>query len=103
MIASVKNIVDAKVGDTITDKASPASGPLPGYVEAKSMVFSGFYPIESDDYEDVRDALEMMAQGRIDRRSLVTHEFPIEEADAAFEAQTRYAESVKVVIHPGGQ
>jgi len=60
VIAGVKNIVDAKVGDTITDKARPASGPLPGYVEAKSMVFSGFYPIDAENYENLRDALDKL-------------------------------------------
>ena len=60
VIAGVKNIKNAKVGDTITDAADPAEAPLPGYVEAKSMVFSGFYPIESEDYEVLRDALEKL-------------------------------------------
>jgi GTP-binding protein LepA len=60
MIAGVKNIADAKVGDTITDRDRPASGPLPGYAEAKSMVFSGFYPIDAEDYENVRDALDRL-------------------------------------------
>ncbi|MEZ5066190.1 MAG: translation elongation factor 4 [bacterium] len=60
VIAGVKHIADTKVGDTITDAARPATEPLPGYVEAKSMVFSGFYPIESEDYEDLRDALEKL-------------------------------------------
>jgi GTP-binding protein LepA len=60
VIAGVKNIADAKVGDTITDRARPAAGPLPGYVEAKSMVFSGFYPIDAEDYENLRDALDKL-------------------------------------------
>ncbi|MBZ0204717.1 MAG: translation elongation factor 4 [Flavobacteriales bacterium] len=60
VVAGVKNIANAKVGDTITDAARPASEPLPGYVEAKSMVFSGFYPIESEDYENLRDALDKL-------------------------------------------
>jgi GTP-binding protein LepA len=60
VVAGVKNIANAKVGDTITDAARPASAPLPGYVEAKSMVFSGFYPIESEDYENLRDALDKL-------------------------------------------
>ncbi len=60
VIAGVKNIANAKVGDTITDAARPATEALPGYVEAKSMVFSGFYPIESEDYVDLRDALDKL-------------------------------------------
>ncbi len=60
VIAGVKNIQDTKVGDTITDAARPAAEPLPGYVEAKSMVFSGFFPIESEEYEKLRDALDKL-------------------------------------------
>jgi len=60
VIAGVKNIADAKVGDTITDRARPAASPLPGYVEAKSMVFSGFYPVDAENYENLRDALDKL-------------------------------------------
>ncbi|NNE42767.1 MAG: elongation factor 4 [Gemmatimonadetes bacterium] len=60
VIAGVKNIAHAKVGDTITTKDRPAAEPLPGYHEAKPMVFSGFFPIESEDYEDLRDALDKL-------------------------------------------
>jgi GTP-binding protein LepA len=60
VVAGVKNIADAKVGDTITDAARPAAEPLPGYHDAKSMVFSGFYPVDSDRYEDLRDALDKL-------------------------------------------
>jgi len=60
VIAGIKDIANAKVGDTITDAARPAIEPLPGYVEAKSMVFSGFYPIDSEDYENLRDALDKL-------------------------------------------
>jgi GTP-binding protein LepA len=60
VVAGVKNIADAKVGDTITDAARPADAALPGYVEAKSMVFSGFYPIDSEDYGNLRDALDKL-------------------------------------------
>ncbi|MFN8178687.1 MAG: translation elongation factor 4 [bacterium] len=60
VVAGVKNIADAKVGDTITDAARPAPEPLPGYQEAKSMVYSGFYPVETDRYSDLRDALEKL-------------------------------------------
>ncbi|MCY4427496.1 MAG: zinc-binding dehydrogenase [Halieaceae bacterium] len=50
--------------------------------------------------DDVRDALAFMSEGRIDRKSLVTHSYPIGECGDAFEAQTNYADSVKVVLHP---
>jgi GTP-binding protein LepA len=60
VVAGVKNIADAKVGDTITDAARPASDPLPGYVDAKSMVFSGFYPVDSENFSDLRDALDKL-------------------------------------------
>jgi len=60
VVAGVKNIANAKVGDTITDRDRPADRPLPGYVEAKPMVFSGFYPVDSESYEDLRDALEKL-------------------------------------------
>ena len=60
VVAGVKNIADAKVGDTITDAARPVAKPLPGYLEAKSMVFSGFYPVDADQYENLRDALDKL-------------------------------------------
>jgi GTP-binding protein LepA len=60
VIAGVKNIADAKVGDTITDRDRPARAPLARYVEAKPMVFSGFYPMDSENYTDLRDALDKL-------------------------------------------
>ncbi len=53
----LKTVRDARVGDTITNAQRPASEPLPGYRHPKPMVFAGIYPVESDDYEDLRDAL----------------------------------------------
>jgi GTP-binding protein LepA len=58
--AGVKNIGDARVGDTITDARTPAPEPLPGYREAKPMVFCGIYPTEGTDYHPLRDALEKL-------------------------------------------
>ena len=55
--ASIKSISDVKVGDTITLQKNPASVPLPGYKQMKSMVFCGLYPIESSRFEDLREAL----------------------------------------------
>lgn len=55
--ASIKSVADARVGDTITLKKRPAAQPLAGYSEAKPMVFCGLFPINSDEYEDLREAL----------------------------------------------
>ena len=58
--AGVKSLGDARVGDTITDAAHPAVKPLPGFREAKPMVFCGLYPTDSNDYPLLRDALEKL-------------------------------------------
>lgn len=58
--AAIKAVEDARVGDTITLAANPAAEPLPGYAEAKPMVFCGLFPIDADQYEDLRDALEKL-------------------------------------------
>ena len=58
--ANIKSIKDAKIGDTITDLARPATDPLPGFEEVKPFVFSGLYPSESDDYQNLREALEKL-------------------------------------------
>jgi GTP-binding protein LepA len=58
--ASIKAVADARVGDTITLAKSPATEPLPGYEEAKPMVFCGMFPTDSDQYPDLRDALEKL-------------------------------------------
>lgn len=60
IIAGIKRVADAKIGDTITDALDPAAQPLPGYKEVKPMVFSGLYPTISDDYADLKDALEKL-------------------------------------------
>ena len=57
MAASIKAVADARVGDTITLAANPAAEPLPGYAEAKPMVFCGLFPTDADQYPDLRDAL----------------------------------------------
>ncbi len=56
----LKSVRDARVGDTITEAAHPAPAPLPGYKRLKPMVFAGIYPVESDDYNALRDALEKL-------------------------------------------
>ncbi len=58
--AAIKNVKDARVGDTVTDSKNPASAPLPGYRKATPMVFCGLYPVENSDYDNLRDALEKL-------------------------------------------
>ena len=60
VVASIKNIKDARVGDTITDKDNPASEPLPGYKKVVPMVYSGLYPAEGESYNNIREALEKL-------------------------------------------
>ena len=57
MIAGIKELKDAKVGDTVTLAENPASEPLPGFKEIQPQVFAGLYPVESNQYEALRDAL----------------------------------------------
>ncbi|HID38836.1 MAG TPA: elongation factor 4 [Calditrichaeota bacterium] len=61
LISGAKNVQDTKVGDTVTHAKNRADKPLPGYKEVKPMVFSGLYPVSSDDFEDLRDALNKLA------------------------------------------
>ena len=58
--ASIKNVADCHVGDTVTLASNPAPEPLPGYRKAVSMVYCGLYPTDSKDYENLRDALEKL-------------------------------------------
>lgn len=58
LIAGIKDVHDTKVGDTITHVKNGAAQPLPGYKDVKPMVYSGLYPTDSDDFEDLRDALD---------------------------------------------
>ena len=58
--AAIKNVKDARVGDTVTDANNPASEALPGYRKATPMVFCGLYPVENSDYDNLRDALEKL-------------------------------------------
>jgi len=60
VVANVKVIQDAKVGDTLTDAQRPTTSALPGFKEIKPMVFSGIFPVDSADYENTRDALEKL-------------------------------------------
>ena len=60
VIAGIKELNAAKVGDTITRADNPASEPLPGFKEIKPQVFAGLYPVESNEYDALRDALEKL-------------------------------------------
>lgn len=60
LIAGMKDVHDTKVGDTVTYARNGAAKPLPGYKEIKPMVYSGLYPSVSDDFEDLRDALDKL-------------------------------------------
>ncbi len=58
--ASIKNVIDTQVGDTVTSVENPAGEPLPGYREVRPMVFSGVYPADGAKYPDLRDALDKL-------------------------------------------
>jgi GTP-binding protein LepA len=60
VIAGIKELQSAKVGDTITQAARPANRPLPGFKEVKSQVFAGLYPIEANQFEQLRESLEKL-------------------------------------------
>ncbi len=61
LITGIKDVTKLRVGDTLTTKAGSATEPLPGYREVKPMVFCGLFPIDSDAYPDLRDALEKLS------------------------------------------
>ncbi len=61
LITGLKDVTKLRVGDTLTAARRPATQPLPGYREVKPMVFCGLFPIDSDDYPDLRDALEKLS------------------------------------------
>lgn len=60
LVGGIKKLADLKVGDTVTTLKNGADEPLPGYREPKPMVFSGLYPVDSADYNDLRDSLEKL-------------------------------------------
>ncbi|MCD1258484.1 elongation factor 4 [Paenibacillus athensensis] len=60
IVAGIKNVGDTRVGDTVTDATRPAAEPLPGYRRINPMVFCGLYPIETSDYNDLREALQKL-------------------------------------------
>ena len=60
LVANIKNVSDAKIGDTITEVGRPTATPFPGFKELKPMVFAGLYPVESSKYAELREALEKL-------------------------------------------
>ena len=60
LTGAIKEVADARVGDTITEAGTPRVAPLPGFQPAKPMVFAGIFPIDSSKYEDLRDALDKL-------------------------------------------
>ncbi|NLW44373.1 MAG: elongation factor 4 [Syntrophomonadaceae bacterium] len=60
LAAGIKNVLDTRVGDTITSAKTPAPAPLPGYRRIKPVVFCGLYPVENNEFEKLRDALEKL-------------------------------------------
>ncbi len=74
--ASIKNIRDARVGDTVTNAMVPCSEPLPGYKKAQAMVFAGIYPQDTSKYPDLKDALE---------------KFQLSDASLSYEPETSLA------------
>jgi len=60
VLANIKTLSDVKIGDTLTESANPAAEPLAGYKEIKPMIFSGIYPINPEDYKNLREALEKL-------------------------------------------
>ena len=60
VVANIKRVADAKIGDTVTETARPTGEPFPGFKELKPMVFAGLYPVEGHQYPELRDALEKL-------------------------------------------
>jgi GTP-binding protein LepA len=60
LIAGIKRVADAKIGDTVTELARPTAEPFPGFHEMKPMVFAGLYPVEGHEYPELREALEKL-------------------------------------------
>ncbi|HYJ47692.1 MAG TPA: translation elongation factor 4, partial [Pyrinomonadaceae bacterium] len=60
LTASIKEVADVQIGDTITEAARPTKEPFPGFQEIKPMVFAGLYPVDTNQYEELRDALDKL-------------------------------------------
>src|SRR5574344_477422 len=60
IIAGIKTISDVRVGDTITGADNPSDAPLPGFKEVKPVVFSSIYPMDTNDYDELKDSIEKL-------------------------------------------
>src|SRR5438552_688557 len=60
LTASIKAVADVQIGDTVTEAARPTKEPFPGYQEIKPMVFAGLYPVDTNQYEELRDAMDKL-------------------------------------------
>ena len=60
LTASIKEVADVQIGDTITESSRPTQEPFPGFEEIKPMVFAGLYPVDTNQYEELRDALDKL-------------------------------------------
>ncbi|MEM7411707.1 MAG: translation elongation factor 4 [Myxococcota bacterium] len=60
VVAGIKTLAEVRIGDTLTDAKAPAEEPLPGFQDVKPMVFTGLYPVDAEDYEDLKVALEKL-------------------------------------------
>ncbi|OGP26003.1 MAG: elongation factor 4, partial [Deltaproteobacteria bacterium GWB2_42_7] len=60
VIAGIKEVGDTRIGDTVTDAENPTNSPLPGFKSVKPMVFSGLYPVDSSEYENLKEAVERL-------------------------------------------
>src|SRR6201989_2956240 len=73
MNASIKTVADVQIGDTTTEAARPTKEPFPGFHEIKPMVFAGLYPVEANQYEELRDGLDKL---RLNDASFFLHPEP---------------------------
>src|SRR5918999_714369 len=75
VVANIKTVSDAKIGDTITESNRPTTEPFPGFKELKPMVFAGLYPVESHEYSELREALAKLEEPVITAMILTPSEF----------------------------
>src|SRR5215216_3851549 len=98
VITGLKDVSRLRVGDTLTSERNPASEPLPGYKDVKPMVFAGLFPTDSDDYPDLRDALERLKLN--DAALFYEREFDLDlivtAPNVAYRVLTKAGEEVEV-------
>ncbi len=83
LIAGIKDVGEARSGETVTEAARPGARPLEGYRDPKPMVFCGLYPIDGDDFSDLRDALEKLR---------------LNDASVTYQPETRGALGLRVPV-----